>query len=228
MITSLCHRSLRIGEFLLCSFVSAAIAAEHPLRNESMAQTEEGRQLLKYMVSCALPAGESVAITMSGTKYAFQGALGLVPGWVDRPMAEEEQRKLSACLAAHTNFFGKPVQISLRSDDPAAPDGLQTTAQEREEFPFFEGGFFGNYFITHPVGYVCLGDAPAERDKHLASLLRVCSLEKESDAQYSRCDLKIVGRCKDKPFIQDGVDYTKEVLWVYLPGPERKSVEQTW
>ena len=217
MIISLCRRSLRVGAFFLWCFISVVSAEEHLLRNDDLAQTEQGRQLLKYMVSCALPAGESIAVTV-GKKYAFQGALGLVPSWAHRPMTEEEKRRLSACLAAHTNYFGKPVQISLRSDDPAAPEGLRTTAEERKDFPFFEGGFFGNYFIPHPVSYVCLGDTPAERDEHLAKLLRVCTIKSEGDTGLSRCDFKIVGLCKDKPFVQDGVDYSKEVLWVYLPG----------
>lgn len=213
------RRRLSVCGFLLCCLTAEITAKELQLRNETLAQTELGRQLLKYMVSCALPADESVSVTVELEKYVFQGGLGLVPQWTRRSMTEPEKRKLSACLAAHTNFFGKPVQISLRSDDPAAPDGLKTTAEERESFPFFEGGFFGNYFIPNPVGYVCLGDTPTERDQHLSRLLRVCTLAKEETADASLCDFKIVGLCKDKPFVQDGIDYSQEILWVYLPPP---------
>jgi len=219
MIISIGRRSLRVGGLFLCGMISAVSAEELQLRHDALAQTEQGRQLLKYMVSCALPIGKSAAVTVDGDKYLFQGALGLAPHWTDRPMTEPEKRILSACLAAHTNFFGKPVQISLRSDDPSAPQGLQTSEEERKSYPFFEGGFFGNYFINHPVSYVCLGDTPTDREDHLASLLRVCSLESDIAGGYSRCDFKIVGLCKDKPFMQEGVDYTKEILWVYLPGP---------
>jgi hypothetical protein len=226
MIISLYRRSLWVGAFFLWCFIPVVSAEEYQLRNDELAQTEQGRQLLKYMVSCALPAGESIVVTVD-EKYIFQGALGLVPDWAHQPMTEEEKRRLSSCLAAHTNFFGKPVQISLRSDDPAASESLRTTAEERANFPFFEGGFFGNYFIPHPVSYVCLGDTPVERDQHLASLLRVCTIKNEGDTELSRCDFKVVGLCKDKPFVQDGVDYSKEVLWVYLPEPGRDEADKT-
>jgi hypothetical protein len=194
-----------------------AVAKELPLRNDSLAQTEYGRQLLKYMVTCALPDTDSVYVVVSGKKYTFQGKLGWVPDWVNRSMTDTEKRRMSACMAAHANFFQKHVQISIRSDDPAAPAGFQTTLAERAAYPFFEGGFFGNYFVANPVSYVCLGDNPIAREQYLESLFRVCTVEHASIAGFSRCNFKIVGLCKDKPFIQDGIDYSNEVLWVYLP-----------
>jgi hypothetical protein len=211
-------RLVKVGNFFLFGLASLAVAKELQLRNDSLAQTEHGRQLLKYMVTCALPETDSVFVTVDGKKYTFQGKLGWVPGWIDRAMTDAEKHRMSACIAAHTNFFGKTVQISLRSDDPAAPQGFQTTAAERKAYPFFEAGFFGNYFVGNPVSYVCIGDLSAEREKHLEDLLRVCSLEHKTVIGFSRCNFKIVGLCKDKPFVQEGVDYSKEVLWVYLPG----------
>lgn len=219
MNISISRRLLTVGIFFLAGFASVAMAKELPLRNDALAQTENGRQLLKYMVKCALPETDTVFVTVAGTKYTFHGKVGWVPGWIDRAMTDAEKRKMSACMAAHTNFFGKPVQISLRSDDPAAPQTLQTTAAERKEYSLLEAGFFGNYFVENPVSYVCLGELFAEREKYLEGLLRVCSLAHKNIAGHSRCNFKIVGLCKDKPFVQEGVDYTKEVLQVYLPDP---------
>ena len=219
------RRLSKAGVFFLVWIASIAVAKEHLLRNESLAQTEQGRQLLKYLVGCALPEADSVFITIDEKKYTFQGNLGWVPGWVDRPMTDAEKRKMSACIAAHTNFFGKTVQISLRSDDLAAPKGFQTTATERKDYSFFEAGFFGNLFVENPVSYVCLGNDSAERDKHLESLYRVCSLEHKNVKGFSRCNFKIVGHCKDKPFMQEGVDYSREVLQVYLPAPSQNNLK---
>src|SRR4051795_5255527 len=42
------------------------------------------RQLLKYVVSCALPADASVSITVDGASYTFPGSLGLAPEWGER------------------------------------------------------------------------------------------------------------------------------------------------
>lgn len=215
------RRLIKAGVFFLVWIASITAAKEHPLRNESLAQTGQGRQLLKYLVGCALPKKDSVFVTVDGKKYTFQGKLGWVPDWIDRPMTEAEKRKMSACIAAHTNFFGKTVQISLRSDDPAAPKGFQTTAAERKDYSFFEAGFFGNLFVTNPVSYVCLGGDSAERKTHLENLYRVCSLGHNKVKGYSRCNFKIVGLCKDKPFVQDGVDYSHEILQVYLPPPSQ-------
>lgn len=211
------RRLIKAGVFFLVWIASITAAKEHPLRNESLAQTEQGRQLLKYLVGCALPETDSVFITVDGKKYTFPGNLGWVPDWIDRSMTDTEKHKMSACIAAHTNFFGKTVQISLRSDDPAAPKGFQTTAIERKDYSFFEAGFFGNFFVANPVSYVCLGGDSAERETHLESLYRVCSLKHKNEKGYSRCNFKIVGLCKDKPFVQDGVDYSREILQVYLP-----------
>lgn len=219
MIFSTCRRQLIAGVFFILCGASSVAAKEFPLRNEALAHTEQGRQLLKYLVSCALPAQDSVVVNVQGQRYVFQGMLGGVPAWVERALTDNEKRILSACMAARTNFFQKTVRISLRSDDPAAPEGFQTTVEERETYPFFEASFFGNYFVANPVSYVCLGDQTDAREQHMENVFRVCSLPHESLVGYSRCNFKIVGKCKDKPFVQNGVDYSKEVLWVYLPAP---------
>lgn len=219
MFLLLTRRLLAVGIFFLASVPLIVQAKEFPLRNDSLAYTEQGRQLLKYIVKCALPETDNVFVSVDGVKHVFPGKLGLAPDWIRRSMTDVEKRKLSACMAAHTNFFKKTVEISLRSDDPLAPAGFRTTAAEREAFPFFEGGFFGNYFIENSVSYVCLGDLMPERDKHLEDLYRVCSVADSGMAGFSLCRFKIVGKCSEKPFLQEGVDYSGEVLWVYLPAP---------
>jgi len=195
----------------------AGTAKQLPLLDDSLARTVDGRQLLKYIVNCALPAIDTVNVATDSGAFSFPGDLGLAPEWSSRSLGDAEKRRVSSCLAARTNFFGKPVRISLRSEDPQAPVGLQSDDPERRDYPFFEGGFFGNFFSANPVAYVCVGDTTASRAAHLESLLRVCTLEKDGTPGLSRCGFRIVGNCRDRPFTQDGVDYGKEVLQVYLP-----------
>src|SRR6185437_3209897 len=39
------------------------------------------REVLKYIVSCALPKGESVEFTVGSKDYEYNGELGLAPEW---------------------------------------------------------------------------------------------------------------------------------------------------
>src|SRR3954447_8023250 len=43
-----------------------------------------GRQLMKYVVSCALPADATVSVVVDGATYVFLGSLGLAPAWGER------------------------------------------------------------------------------------------------------------------------------------------------
>jgi hypothetical protein len=214
---------LRYGALLFLLATSAALpAAELMLRDEKLAQTAEGREQLKYLVNCALPADATVVAVADNQRFSFPGGMGLAPGWATKPLTAAEQRRVSACMLARTNRFGVPVQLSIRSDAADAPTSLHADADERREFSFFEAGFFGNLFLEQPEGYVCTGDTPSQRMPHLRSLLRVCSLPMtgtETASGISRCGFVMVGACKGRPFVQNGTDYSSDVLNVYLPGP---------
>lgn len=198
---------------------SAAPAAELTLRDEKLAMTQEGREQLKYLVSCALGPEDTVTARANDRQYVFHGSMGLAPGWAVRPLSDREQRLVSACIFARTNYFGVPVQISMRSDAPDAPESLRADSSERRDYPFFEGGFFGNLFLESPEAYVCTGDDVPGRVPHLRASLRVCSLPLQGNggAQVSRCRFVMAGDCAARMFIRNGVDYSSEVLKVYLP-----------
>jgi len=217
-----CSRLLmRHAVLLFALAASQAVPAEElTLRDDKIAQTPQGREQLKYLVNCALPADVTVIASAGEQRYALPGAMGLAPAWATRPLTPSEQRRVSACMLARTNLFGVPVQISMRSDAADATKSLEADAGERRDYPFFEAGFFGNLFQEQPEGYVCTGDAPSSRMRHLRSLLRVCSLPitNAPGASYvSRCGFVMVGACRDHAFVQNGVDYSADVLNVYLP-----------
>lgn len=213
--------TLLCGVFLsLCAGAFSASASELTLRDEALAQTRAGRDLLKYLVSCSLQEGVNVVTTVGTERFSFAGKMGLAPGWSVRPMTDREERLVSACLLARTNRFGVPVEISSRNDSPDAPVSLQADENERQKFPFHEGGFFGNMFKDDAEAYVCIGQTSSLRRAHLERLRRECALPpggSDAPQKLSRCNFIIVGDCQDRPFIQHGVDYTNEVINVYLP-----------
>ena len=130
-------------------------------------------QFLTYLVECALPENAHLDVTLHGERMSFSGGLGLAPEWNKRALSEKEQRWVSACLLARANYYGKRVQISMRSANPAH-SALRTSVAERERFVLFEGGFYGNLFSDAPTGYVC---APKQRslDPAPVSQDRVCT-----------------------------------------------------
>jgi hypothetical protein len=155
--------------------------------NELLA-TEEGRELLKYVVQCALEPDDVLVGVVDGQTYELTGLLGLMPKWEDEPLDEDEQRLMSACLLAHVNALGVPVSISLRTRRV-----LRSTEEERRAYPVYEGTFFGQVFDGEGMkAYSCQGSASG------------VALAHSHDRELRRCtdgagDCAIVslGRCRD-------------------------------
>ena len=226
---------------------AAPIARNSPtaytLALPQLAASAAGRQLLDYVVSCALPAG----VELESAGYRFGGALGLAPGWLHAAPDEREQRAISACLLARTNLHGRRVEISLRSAaagpragaaepravavDPRAvaaepPAGLRADASERVRFARREGSFFGNLFASPAVAYACAGDSREDRTEWLEALGRACSLpvpETVGGAVSARigsptlCGFTYVGVCDARTYVQAGIDYSETAIDVHLP-----------
>ena len=105
-------------------------------------------QVMKYVVACAVPVGESRTYTDSSTSttYTWSGALGLAPGWSSGQTATTaELQVVSACLAAHTNKYSLHVTISLLGLDGAG-NTIPYTSQELTDYSVREACFFGNLF----------------------------------------------------------------------------------
>ena len=150
--------------------------------------TEAGRELLGYVVQCALKPGDVLRGTVDGQTYQFPGLLGLVPKWKDDPLAEDEQQLMSACLLAHVNALGVPVSISVR-----ASHALTSTEEERRAYPVYEGTFFGQIFDGGTMkAYSCQGSASdAARAHSHDRALRRCT-DGTGD-----CAIVSLGRCRD-------------------------------
>ena len=151
--------------------------------------------VMRYLVRCAVPSGQSRTWTnpSTGRSYAWAGGLGLTPDWASgRPATELEEQLITACLAAHVNKYGVSMQVSLVGRD-ARGTALPTTSQELTGYPQREASFYGNLFRNEGV-YVCKD--PLLKLNSSQSTLRACSLESQVLGGSTGCGpLVIWGTC---------------------------------
>ena len=103
--------------------------------------------VMKYVVRCAVPAGQSLSHTSAGVTYTWPGNLGLAPVWASgQPIPLAEQELVSACLAAHANKYGVEVAISVRGFQSDGATQIAYAADENTNYSVKEGCFFGNLF----------------------------------------------------------------------------------
>src|SRR5262249_49182271 len=78
------------GNALSGNALSGNALSGNALSSESLASNEvittalvdpNARELFKYIVGCALPQTEHVHVDVEGTRYNFQGSVGLAPEW---------------------------------------------------------------------------------------------------------------------------------------------------
>jgi hypothetical protein len=195
-----------------------------PLRSGSgIESSDAGRDWLKYIVRCALPAGSKVAVPNGDGKNVLEGMFGVAPEWAHARLSDTGERWVSACLLAFVNALGEHVLVSVRGDQASLKSTV--TAEERIEFSFQEAAFYGNLFSEDGAQYVCRGkggDVPSpSRSK------RLCSDPSERPG-VSRCGMIITGNCRDVCSVDDSVDHFvthcrggdrvyDEVVTVFLP-----------
>jgi len=155
-------------------------------------ESADGRNLLRYVVRCALPAGTHITVPHEERVEILKGSLGLAPDWRDKALTVSGQRKVSACLLGLVNAFGVHVKVSMRGPYEALAKG--STSEEQEPFTYQEAAFYGNIFSTPPVSYVCRGAGGNKsspwRDK------RVCS-DLSDNPPLTKCGMIFTGDCSD-------------------------------
>ena len=141
-----------------------------------------GRELLKYVVSCALPAGTTVSVNVDGHRYDFPGSLGLSPEWgrTGGSCDGSCQRWVSACVLARVDAAGVEREISIRGDNRA----LRPDVMELLQYRHREATYYGNLFADGQPRYLCLSPG-ATSDQ------RVCG------PSLSDCPMTVVGQCDD-------------------------------
>ncbi len=115
--------------------------------------TSGGREIVKYMIKCAYPAGQTLTKQdQYGTSYTFHGSIGIAPELATGPCDLDCQEKISACMLAHVNNSGQHISIWMVGPDPGI--GWGTSAL----YPYQEGAYFGNIFAAPWQGYYCAGN----------------------------------------------------------------------
>lgn len=182
----------------------------------------EGRNILKYLVRCALNADTEAELSLPGEKLTFAGGVGLAPEWLERALTLTEQRWVSACIFALTNKLGKMVKVDLRAVHPKIGTD---TEEEILSYPLHEGGFSGNLFAPEPLGYVCEGaDREKLRDVPIGQL-RLCAQPSGTampgGQPLSECGFIITGSCNSPAsFVVNG-ERIDEVVHTWLPPEPR-------
>ena len=166
--------------------LSANKLSANSLANTQLVATESGREVLSYIVSCALPYGQRIVIGA----YSFDGSIGLAPAWANRLPTVAERRWVTACLLARTNAFGITVELSLRGPHSA----LATSLGESVGYTLVEGAFYGDLF--DPAGARLYACAAEVHDANLAlstQALRACATS--SDGITTGCGFTYTGKC---------------------------------
>lgn len=187
---------LELNRIVTNSLVSNRLSNDsYRIVTNSLLTTAEGRELLTYVVSCAIPAGISLVGEYDGVSYVFPGDIGLAPKWLSRALGEPEQRWVSACLIARVNRFGIPVSLSLRGPHKA----LKVSEVEANDYSLEEGAFYGNVFTApdQPIlWYACRGrDEVANESGDLD--LRDCAEPDPENPGFTLCGFTYVGDCAD-------------------------------
>lgn len=208
-----------VGAPVASSTASNSHPIELELADPSLAATEPKRQQLKYLINCALPDSTVLFSLQGRERVTFPGRLGLAPEWMKHPLTLPQERWVSACMLALTNYFGKHVDVSLQANSKSVPS-LEQTEEETRIFSIFEGGFFGNLFRTNPVAYVCAGTRTKIEAQNPVFRDRICAMatgENTVDGKpLTACQFILTGSCSDPTsFIVNGETY-QEVIFVFL------------
>ena len=192
---------------------------EVELADPTLAATETARHQLKYLVNCALPDSVVLYSVQGHERFTFPGHLGLAPEWLKTPLTPLQERWVSACMSALTNYAGKHVEVSLHAKPGAAPF-LAPSKEETRAYSILEGGFFGNLFSPHPVAYVCTGTHTKIESQDPVFHDRLCtkaSGDRTRDGKpLTVCQFILTGPCSDPAsFTVNGQTYD-EVIFVSL------------
>jgi hypothetical protein len=173
--------------------ISANKISANMLAAADLLSTADGREVYSYIISCALPAEQTVEAVVAGVTYDFVGGLGLAPAWSDRPATGSERRWVSACLFARVNAYDISVEISMRGDN----DGLAVSPAERRTYPLEEGAFYGNLFTPDdaPIQWFACRGRDQARGESGGLVNRDCAEPSAANDGTTTCGFTYAGDC---------------------------------
>ncbi len=83
----------------------------------------DAQHLMEYLTGCALSASQKLEWKdpVTGAVSGWAGKLGLCSSWYDSAPTRECLNRVSACIIARNNAFGRRVELSMRGELPATP-----------------------------------------------------------------------------------------------------------
>jgi hypothetical protein len=177
------------------------------------------RELMKYVVSCALDDKDSITIQIDGRSYEFDGSLGLAPDW-GKPHGSCDgscQRWVSACVLARVDAMGVKREISVRGDNHV----LHPSKGEVQTYTVREGAYFGNLFVAGQPRFLCVAPGQTGDMRVCGPDLANCPMTVEGSCALDCADDGKYGAfesCSDAGRAGRGQVYD-EVITVFLPGP---------
>lgn len=80
----------------------------------------DAQHFMSYLVGCALKETQSITWMdpLTSTLKTWKGKAGLCHQWASGAPTDECKRRVSACILARNNAFGRRVELSLRGEDP--------------------------------------------------------------------------------------------------------------
>lgn len=162
---------------------SAAIASSRDVM--SALRDPLAREFLTYAAGCALPAGQSVEVSLDGETHVFEGDIGLSPEWgrAHGHCNARCQGWVSACMLARVNHLGQSLPISMRGQNKA----LDSDSAERGAFPHREGAYFGDLFAAEQLRFAC-------RSPGSTLIRRVCG---GTGVDTQDCIVDVLGGCDE-------------------------------
>ncbi|MFT3769417.1 MAG: hypothetical protein QM820_28600 [Minicystis sp.] len=142
------------------------------------------RELFEYIVSCALPKGQSLTYTtIDGTAHTFDGELGLAPEWSmpGGKCGKVCQQWVSGCVLSRLDYLGEHVTISIRGTNPAI---VVPSWPEYVEYTHREATYYGNIFSQPQQFLGCLPPGVTQDP-------RVCG------PSVDDCVVKFTGSCEN-------------------------------
>lgn len=155
--------------------------------------TDDGRELLSLVISCAVPLGITLVGTVNGADFDLLGEVGLAPQWLSSRLDRVGKHWVSACMFARVNAHEVVIPISMRGPHRE----LATVPGERENWTLDEGAFFGDAFgpLDQPLQwFACRGrDKAAGNAGALAD--RVCTAPDPAHPGFTLCGMIFAGDC---------------------------------
>ena len=175
---------------LAANKLAANKLAANSLESHDLMATPDGREVMSYIVGCALPTGASASFTdPDGVAHEYSGWIGLAPGWATTVPTISERRWVSACVLARTNLYGLSVQISMRNTN----NPILAVTREDANFNIPEAAFYGDLFADPPVLYACANRRFANSGDVARESMRACA--RSSDGITTDCGLTFTGYC---------------------------------